>query len=74
VSSETARSPDFAEILFVWSVTHGFTTLFIDGQFDFLVDDRERASMVSLFADRLMTLLVAALPPTTRLANPEHRG
>ncbi|MDP3410576.1 TetR/AcrR family transcriptional regulator [Bosea sp. (in: a-proteobacteria)] len=74
VSSETARSPDFAEILFVWSVTHGFTTLFIDGQFDFLVDDSERASMVSLFADRLMTLLVAALPPTTRLANPEHDG
>lgn len=74
VSSETARSPDFAEILFVWSLTHGFTTLFIDGQFDFLVDDSERASMVSLFADRLMTLLVAALPPTTRLANPEHDG
>jgi len=74
VSSETARSPDFAEILFVWSVTHGFTTLFIDGQFDFLVDDSERASMVSLFADRLMTLLIAALPPTTRLANLERDG
>ena len=72
--AETAKAPDFAEILFVWSVTHGFTTLFIDGQFDFLVDDSGRAAMVSLFADRLMTLLIDALPPDRALANRGQDG
>ncbi len=70
--SGTAAAPDFAEILFAWSVTHGFTTLFIDGQFDFLVDEAERAGMVGLFAQRLMALLIGALPPMPSLANPQH--
>lgn len=60
--ADTAKAPDFAEILFTWSVTHGFTTLFIDGQFDFLVGEEGHDAMVALFSERLMTLLVEALP------------
>lgn len=70
--SDTARATDFAEILFAWSVTHGFTTLFIDGQFDFLIDETERAGMVGLFAQRLMALLIGALAPIPSLANLQH--
>lgn len=72
--SETAKAPDFAEILLAWSVTHGFTTLLIDGQFDFLVGEDGGEAMLDLFSQRLMRLLGAALAPDAALANRGHDG
>ncbi|OYW97679.1 MAG: hypothetical protein B7Z14_17010 [Bosea sp. 32-68-6] len=72
--SETAKAPDFAEILLAWSVTHGFTTLLIDGQFDFLVGEDGGEDLLALFSQRLMRLLGAALAPDAALANRGHDG
>jgi AcrR family transcriptional regulator len=61
--ADTAKAPDFAEILFVWSVPHGFATLLIDGQFDFLVGEGGRAALIELFSRQLMAMLIATVPP-----------
>lgn len=53
---------DIAEILFVWSVTHGFSTMLIDGQLaplEMQPDGRER--LIALYAGRLMAMLLAAV-------------
>lgn len=56
-----ADDPDLGTILFVWSVTHGFSTLLIDGQLDFLAGEGGRPAMVELYANRLVRLLVGSL-------------
>lgn len=70
----TAAAPDFAEILLVWSLTHGFTTLLIDGQFDFLVGQEGTGTLLDLFSGRLMQLLVAAVAPDPALAKRRYDG
>ena len=70
----TAAAPDFAEILLVWSLTHGFTTLLIDGQFDFLVGQEGTGTLLDLFSGRLMQLLVAAVAPDPALAKRPYDG
>lgn len=68
---------DIAEILFVWSVTHGFSTMLIDGQLaplEMQPDGRER--LIALYAGRLMAMLLAAVAssPAKPLANPASHG
>lgn len=68
---------DIAEILFVWSVTHGFSTMLIDGQLaplEMQPDGRER--LIVLYAGRLMAMLLAAVAssPAKPLANPASHG
>lgn len=70
----TAAAPDFAEILLVWSLTHGFTMLLIDGQFDFLVGEAGTGTLLDLFSGRLMQLLVAAVAPDPALAKRRYDG
>ena len=53
---------DIAEILFVWSVTHGFSTMLIDGQLAPLeMQPDGRARLIALYAGRLMAMLLAAV-------------
>lgn len=56
-----AGDPDLAEILFVWSVTHGFTTLLLDGQLDFLAGAEGRDALLKLHSERIVALLTSAL-------------
>ncbi|WP_181832470.1 TetR/AcrR family transcriptional regulator [Bosea caraganae] len=56
-----AGDPDLAEILLVWSVTHGFTTLLLDGQLDFLAGTAGREALLKLHSERLVVLLISAL-------------
>lgn len=77
--SSYAGDPDLAEILFVWSVTHGFTTLLLDGQLDFLAEQIGEEAVRALYSQRLMDLLAAALqqsavPAAKGLAKPKTRG
>lgn len=77
--SSYADDPDLAEILFVWSVTHGFTTLLLDGQLDFLAEQKGQDAVRALYSRRLMDLLAAALqqsavPPGKGLAKAKARG
>ncbi|CAN7158306.1 TetR/AcrR family transcriptional regulator [Bosea sp. LjRoot9] len=70
-----AGEPDLAAILFVWSVTHGFTTLLIDGQLDFLAEEGGREVLLGLYSRQLVAILIAALrtldlPPPEALAKP----
>lgn len=74
-----AGEPDLAAILFVWSVTHGFTTLLIDGQLDFLAEEGGREVLLGLYSRQLMAILIAALrtldlPPPEALAKPRGDG
>jgi AcrR family transcriptional regulator len=74
-----AGEPDLAAILFVWSVTHGFTTLLIDGQLDFLAEEGGREVLLRLYSRQLVALLIAALrtldlPPPEALAKPRRDG
>lgn len=74
-----AGEPDLAAILFVWSVTHGFTTLLIDGQLDFLAEEGGREVLIGLYSRQLVAILIAALqtldlPPPEALANPRGDG
>lgn len=77
--SSYAGDPDLAEILFVWSVTHGFTTLLLDGQLDFLVEQSGEDAVRARYSQQLMELLSAALrqrsaPATKGLAKAKPRG
>ena len=68
---------DIAEILFVWSVTHGFSTMLIDGQLAPLeMQPDGRARLIALYAGRLMAMLLAAVAssPAKPLANPASHG
>jgi AcrR family transcriptional regulator len=74
-----AGEPDLAAILFVWSVTHGFTTLLIDGQLDFLAEEEGREVLLGLYSRQLVAILIAALrtldlPPPEALAKPPGDG
>lgn len=74
-----AGEPDLAAILFVWSVTHGFTTLLIDGQLDFLAEEGGREVLLGLYSRQLVAILIAALrtldlPPPEALAKPRGDG
>jgi AcrR family transcriptional regulator len=64
-----AEDPDLGAILFVWSVTHGFSTLLIDGQLDFLTGEAGRPAMVELYATKLVHLLLGSLGGGSGLAN-----
>ena len=68
VPPDAAGAPDLPSILFVWSVTHGFSTLLIDGQLDFLAGEGGRKAMVELYAGELVRLLVAAVADGEGLA------
>lgn len=65
---DAAGAPDLPAILFVWSVTHGFSTLLIDGQLDFLAGEAGRDAMLDRHAGTLMHLLVAAVADGEGLA------
>lgn len=75
--SSYGGDPDLAEILFVWSVTHGFSTMLIDGQlgpFDQQPGGREL--LLGLYSGRLMAMLRAAMRGAVSkpLANPASHG
>lgn len=68
---------DLPEILFVWSLTHGFSTMLIDGQlapFDQQPGGREL--LLGLYSGRLMEMLRAAMRSSVAmpLANPASHG
>jgi AcrR family transcriptional regulator len=68
---------DLAEILFVWSITHGFSTMLIDGQLAPLeMQPGGRERLVALYSGRLMEMLLAAVraSPPKPLANPASHG
>lgn len=67
---DAVGAPDLPFILFVWSVTHGFSTLLIDGQLDFLAGEAGRDAMLERHANRLVRLLVAAVADGEGLAKP----
>ncbi len=67
---DAACAPDLPLILFVWSVTHGFSTLLIDGQLDFLAGEAGRDAMLDRHAGKLARLLVAAVADGGGLAKP----
>ncbi len=67
---DAAGAPDLPFILFVWSVTHGFSTLLIDGQLDFLAGEAGRDAMLERHAGKLVRLLVAAVADGEGLAKP----
>ncbi len=67
---DAAGAPDLPFILFVWSVTHGFATLLIDGQLDFLAGEAGRDAMRERHAGTLVRLLVAAVSEGGGLAKP----
>ncbi|AOO83182.1 TetR/AcrR family transcriptional regulator [Bosea vaviloviae] len=74
-----AGEPDLAAILIVWSVMHGFTTLLIDGQLDFLAEEGGREVLLGLYSRQLVAILIAALrtldlPPLEALAKPPGDG
>lgn len=57
-----AEDDDLGTVLFVWSVTHGFSMMLIDGQlgpFDALPGGRER--LLKLYSQQLVALLVTAV-------------
>ena len=56
------------------SAQTGFTTLLIDGQFDFLVGQEGTGTLLDLFSGRLMQLLVAALASDSTLAKRRYDG
>ncbi len=60
--SSFAEDADLGTILFVWSLTHGFSTMLIDGQlapFEAQPGGRER--LLKLYSQQLVGLLVAAV-------------
>lgn len=60
--SHFVEDDDLGAILFVWSVTHGFSTMLIDGQlgpFDAQPSGRER--LLKLYSQQLVGLLVTAV-------------
>ncbi len=65
---------DLPSILFAWSVTHGFATLLLDGQLDFLAGEGGRDAMVRLYSEKLVALLVASLRPADALAKSHRDG
>ncbi len=72
--SSYAQDEDLGTILFVWSVTHGFSTMLIDGQLaPFAMQPGGQERLVSLYRDRLVALLLAAVG-SSPLANPATYG
>ncbi len=69
-----AGSAELGPILFVWSVTHGFSTLLIDGQLDFVAGEAGRDGLVALYSQRLVALLVSALAPPAGLTKAHGDG
>lgn len=68
---------DLAEILFVWSITHGFSTMLIDGQLAPLeMQPGGRERLIALYSGRLMEMLLAAMRASAAmpLANPASHG
>lgn len=68
---------DLAEILFVWSITHGFSTMLIDGQLAPLeMQPGGRERLIGLYSGRLMEMLLAAVRASVAkpLANPASHG
>ncbi len=68
---------DLAEILFVWSITHGFSTMLIDGQLAPLeMQPGGRERLIALYSGRLMEMLLAAVRASAAmpLANPASHG
>lgn len=60
--SSYSEDADLGAILFVWSLTHGFSTMLIDGQlgsFETLPGGRER--LLKLYSQQLVQLLVSAV-------------
>lgn len=75
--SSYADDADLAEILFVWSVTHGFSTMLIDGQLAPLeMQPGGRERLICLYSGRLMVMLLAAVASSASgpLANPASHG
>lgn len=75
--SSYAGDADLAEILFVWSVTHGFSTMLIDGQLAPLeMQPGGRGRLIALYSGRLMEMLLAAVRASASLtlANPASHG
>jgi AcrR family transcriptional regulator len=75
--SSYAGDADLAEILFVWSITHGFSTMLIDGQLAPLeMQPGGRERLIALYSGRLMEMLLAAMRASTAmpLANPASHG
>ncbi|SFD44335.1 DNA-binding transcriptional regulator, AcrR family [Bosea sp. CRIB-10] len=75
--SSYAGDLDLAEILFVWSVTHGFSTMLIDGQLAPLeMQPGGRGRLIALYSGRLMEMLLAAVRASASLtlANPASHG
>lgn len=75
--SSYAGDADLAEILFVWSITHGFSTMLIDGQLAPLeMQPGGRERLIALYSGRLMQMLLAAMraSPAKPLANPASHG
>lgn len=72
---------DLAEILFVWSLTHGFSTMLIDGQLAPLeMQPGGRERLLKLYSEQLVALLTTAVRQaggtavTSPLANREGHG
>lgn len=60
--SSYAEDADLGTILFVWSLTHGFSTMLIDGQlgpFEAQPGGRER--LLKLYSEQLVGLLIATV-------------
>jgi AcrR family transcriptional regulator len=75
--SSYAGDEDIAEILFVWSITHGFSTILIDGQLAPLeMQPGGRERLIALYSGRLMDMLLAAVASSASvpLANPASHG
>ncbi len=61
--ADFADDPDLGTILFVWSLTHGFSTLLLDRQLGFFEEARGREPLLRLYSEKLVGLLVAAVRP-----------
>ena len=75
--SSYGEDADLAEILFVWSITHGFSTMLIDGQLAPLeMQPGGRERLIGLYSGRLMQMLLAAVGSSAAkpLANPASHG
>ena len=60
--SSFSADADLGTILFVWSVTHGFSTMLVDGQLSpFEAEPGGRERLLKLYSEQLVQLLVSAV-------------
>lgn len=60
--SSFSADADLGTILFVWSLTHGFSTMLVDGQLSpFEVEPGGRERLLKLYSEQLVQLLVSAV-------------